>query len=121
MVVKPTQSGSNVVVTANGGTTTIGATSYSYQDATQSVLTAFGSDPASGAGMTASGGPVEAVLTSTRVTLTAHGAAGVRTLTLPGNWQVDPANPNPAVTFSNGQWQLNYQGGAPLSVSLVPA
>jgi hypothetical protein len=117
-----TQSGGNLVITEDGGTTTVGASFYSYQDASQSALTAFGAGAASAYGMSAAGGPAEVVLSGNQVTITASGAAGLRTVTLPGSWAADPTSPgSSSLTFSGGQWQLNYQGGGPLTVTLVRA
>ena len=65
-----TQVGGNLVLTENGGTTTVGAGYSTYQDGGQSILTTYGSGPASGLGMSASGGPVEIVLGSAGATIT---------------------------------------------------
>jgi hypothetical protein len=111
--------GNQVVVTANGGTTTIGDTYYAYEDAQQTVLSTFDATAASGNGLSAAGGPVEVAMTASQVTITATGTAGVRTLTIPGNWGIDPSLMNTALTFSGGVWSLNYQGGAPLAVKLI--
>jgi hypothetical protein len=116
-----TQSGGNTVITANGGTTTIGNTFYSYQDAQKSVLTAFGSDLVSGAGMSISGGSLEAVKTGNTITLTVDGAAGLRTLSLDGNWQISPSSTGSPITYSGGSWQIDYQGGSPLTITLTQA
>ena len=53
-------------------------------------------------GIQASGGPVEIIVTATTIRVTAHGAAGVRNLVLPGV----------------GNYSLSYGGGGPQVVTL---
>jgi hypothetical protein len=111
-------SSGNTVVSANGGITTIGDQFYSYGDATRSVLTAFGVSSVSALGMSIAGGPMEAAMSGNHVTLTVDGAVGLRTLGLAGNWQVDPNSANAPISWNGSQWQVNYQGGGPLTITL---
>src|SRR5262249_26464077 len=97
-----TQSGGNLVITEAGGTTTIGDAFSAYQDASRSVLTTYGAGAASAYGVGAAGGPAEVVLSGDHVTITASGAAGRRTVTLPGAWVADPSAPSPALSFRGG-------------------
>lgn len=113
------QSGSNLVITANGGTTTVGDTWYAYHDSQQTILTTFDTAPASGNNLSAAGGPVEVNMTSTQATITASGAAGTRTLTLPGRWHIDATVPHSGLSFQSGHWVLSYSGGSPVTVHLL--
>jgi hypothetical protein len=111
-------SSGNLVVTSGSGTTTIGDQFYSYKDGAQSVLTTFGATAASALGMSIAGGAMEAVKTGNKVTLTVDGAAGLRTLNLAGKWQVDPNSASAPVTWNGSQWQVNYRGGGPMTITL---
>jgi len=115
---------SGVTVNTSGGVTTISASGeqtlvadnyYAFQSSQQTALTTTGSASASAFGIQISGGPTEVVLSAGNVIITAHGAAGTRTIQLPGSWQ--PVAP---LTLQGGSFSLNYSGGDPLRIVLGP-
>jgi hypothetical protein len=113
-----TQSRNTIIVVANGTTTTIGDSWYTSQSNSQFILSAFGSSGASFNGLGISGGPAEIVRIPHQMTIIVTGSPGVRNFTLPAGLQIDPTQSNATLTYSGGQAQLNYQGGAPAVVVL---
>jgi hypothetical protein len=113
------QDGSNVVITAGDETTIVGDSSYAYKNADRRILTTFSDAAGEVAGIGAAGGPVEIIVESERATVTAHGTKGMRRLVLPGAWKVQHASslPMPFV-FRGGEWIMDYQSEAPLTVIL---
>jgi hypothetical protein len=84
---------------------------YAYKDSQQTVVTSFTSQTVSAFGIQISGGATEIVIKGGKVTVVAHGAAGLRQFTLP---IAVPAQP--PITQNNGTYNLDYQGGAPVKV-----
>lgn len=69
-------------------------------------------------GLTVAGGPTEVVLDNAAhtVAVTAHGAAGRRTLALPGQWQASER-----LQRVGNTWTLDYKGGDPVTLILSAA
>jgi hypothetical protein len=66
--------------------------------------------------MTITGGPAEVACEGTQASITVHGQAGTRTLTLPGAWRL--ADSQAPAKLVKGTWQITYQGGEPLRILL---
>ncbi|MHB9132861.1 MAG: Ig-like domain-containing protein [Armatimonadota bacterium] len=114
-----TENSGVVTITAGNETTNIADGYYTFQDPAKTVLSTFDANAASGYGFSAQGGPVEIVYTaSNRVaTITAHGAAGARTITVPsGSWEVTSG---PLTYVSGSTWTMPYSGGAPVVATLT--
>jgi len=92
--------GPKTIVNWNGSTTVLDAQCYTYTGGGATILTSFGAQPCEAAGIRAQGGPAEVFLQPGRAAITAHGPAGVRSVTLPGS----PAR------------LLDYKGGPPMTV-----
>jgi len=92
--------GPKTIVNWNGSTTVLDAQCYTYTGGGATILTSFGAQPCEAAGIRAQGGPAEVFLQPGRAAITAHGPAGVRSVTLPGA----PAR------------LLDYKGGPPMTV-----
>ena len=75
---------------------------YSYTAGPTTILTAFGPAPCQSAGIAVAGGATEVRIQPDRATITAHGAPGPRTISLPGR---DP-------------YVMNYTGPDPQTVTL---
>jgi len=87
--------------------------SYQFSDGDTTILTTFDSDPAQFAGITLAGGPTEVVVTNDEVTISASGAAGVRSITLPGSW-IAPRE----LAWDGSTYQLAYAEGSPITFTL---
>ncbi|MBI3616249.1 MAG: hypothetical protein HY211_07010 [Candidatus Omnitrophica bacterium] len=124
--------GQNVVFTdqATGAVTTVDMDGnfYAYQDGTRSILTTYNTNSQRMLGIAISGGTTEVITTSTSASITVDGKAGIRTVSLPGSWQIPPNFPLPPgfVTYNSSQQQfiINYPGGnpgqPPITVPLIP-
>jgi hypothetical protein len=116
--VRVRREGETVTVSGEGQTTVVGDDYYAYRDGEKRVLATFGRRSAEGAGARAAGGPVEIIVRADRVTVTAHGEAGARKFTLPGSWTVAEPPKGGSLLLKGGDWQLDYPGGAPLTIVL---
>lgn len=96
----------------------------------QRIVTAYNERPQNSFGVTVSGGPQEVVISDRQVIWTLSGsAAGTRSLTLPGNWQVDQALVHVGNTYSlrfSGGLQAKpvkviFTAGGPLDAPSAPA
>ena len=87
--------------------------SYQFSDGTRSILTTFDAQPAQFGGIVAAGGPTEVVLTESGVKISASGAAGTRSITLPGAW-ITP----PGITRNGSAYTFDYQEGDPVTFTL---
>jgi hypothetical protein len=114
---------SGVSVSTSGGVTTINAPGeqtlvsdayYAYQGSQSTSLTTFNTAQASAFGIQVSGGPAEVQVAGATATISAHGPAGIRTIQIPGSWQVQAP-----LMINNGVITLNYQGGAPVRIQLT--
>jgi hypothetical protein len=110
---------SKVTITTRDGTTTVDDAFYAYQNTHQRILTTFSAQPAEANGISAAGGPVEIIVQQQQASITAHGQKGMRQMTLPGTWKIkDPQGLKVPLVLQAGEWVLDYQGGAPLTVTL---
>ena len=117
-----TLSGSDLIVTANSRTTKVGPKYWSHASATQNILTALGPTSTTDLGMTVSGGPAEMVHTPSpkSVVVSAHGASGTRSLTLPAGTVWSPSRSPIGLSGVPGtSWSLAYSGGDPVSATFV--
>jgi hypothetical protein len=73
-------------------------------------LASFGSEPVEADGIRIQGGPAEVVIDDAGATITAHGPAGTRNISLPGAWRLKER--------TAAAWRLPYDGGAPATVRL---
>jgi len=105
--------GPKVIVTRNGSTMTFDDHCYSYTDTHSMILTTYGSDPCEASGMNIQGGPAEVVLEPKHAAITAHGAAGLRAISLPGTWF-----PKAQIVKHDRRWLLDYSAGQPTTVVL---
>lgn len=114
--------GSDLWVTYGGKKVVIGPTSWAYQDTNLDSLTTAGSDSVERFGLRISGGTAEVQKGADRVTITVHGLAGLRRIRVTGNWRPAPSSEG-QVTFdsASGDWQVDYPGGAPMTLLLDPA
>ncbi len=99
-----TANGPEILITRNRSTATFDGHCFTYTDGPSTVLTSFGPNLCKSSQMSIEGGPAEVAVNPQQVTITAHGAAGVRTINLHGRKQL-----------------LNYAGGGLISLSLPPA
>jgi hypothetical protein len=107
--------GSEIVVKRNNSTTTFDDHCYSYTDSQSTILTAYGQGLCKASGISIQGGSAEVRMENDRVGITAHGAPGLRTISLPGSW-----NPKPPITRQQSRYVVNYKGGGPETVALDP-
>ena len=77
--------GVRTTISWNGATAALDPDCYSYTQGATTILTAFGPAPCHAAGIAVEGGATEIRIQAGRTTITAHGPAGVRTVTLPGS------------------------------------
>lgn len=64
--------------------------------------------------MRVAGGPIEVVLTANEVKICASGAAGKRTIVLPGSWRVPRG-----MTKSGATYSFDYSGGESVTFLLT--
>ena len=98
-----TPNGAGVQIAAGAEQTQVGNQSYAYTGNGLTILTTFGAQAAAANGIQISGGPTEVVINGARVTITAHGTAGTRQITVPG---------------LGINYALPYGGGSPLKLTL---
>lgn len=87
---------------------------YSYRDTQSTILTSFDAQPCQASGIGIQGGPTEVILSPARVAITAHGAAGLRKVSLPGSW----TTPKAPLTVQDGQGLFDYTGSEAETVVL---
>ncbi len=107
--------GARTTISWNGATAIVDPDCYSFTEGSTIIVTAFGSAPCHAAGIAVEGGAAEVRLQPGRATITAHGAPGPRSLSLPGAWI--PAAP---IALRAGRYLLDYAGSAPITVTLSP-
>lgn len=110
-------------VLAVNQTTTLGPDTYTCEAADRRVLAALSAAPAAGAGIRIEGGPAEVALDANRGSVTVHGAAGRRTIDLPGAWRLaDPKPPCPASFEPSRPERLvvEYAGDEPIVIAIQP-
>jgi hypothetical protein len=113
------QQGDQLVIAAGKTVTILGPTSYAFNGPNHKVLASFRTGRAESGELAVSGPPTEVVVDAQRATITAHGAKGVRRIQLPGKWRVDdPQAAAAGLALVEGQWQFDYPGGAPRTVTL---
>ena len=106
------QNAGTVQITSGTEQTQIGNQSYSYSGNGLTILTTFGAQAAAANSIQISGGPTEVAIANGRVSITAHGTPGTRTIILPpGSYR--PVSP---LTGSGNTFTLNYSGADPLKV-----
>jgi hypothetical protein len=96
--------GPKTTITWNSSITILGSQCYNYTDGHTRILTSFGPQPCEAEGIREQGGPAEVRLEPGRAAITAHGPAGVRSVTFPG------AQPR----------LIDYKGGPPVTVIVAP-
>ncbi len=111
-----TREGDALRLNAGDETTLLAPSFYAFYSPRRQILATFDAAPAAGAGLRAEGGPVEIVVQDGEITLTAHGAPGVRTIALPGQWE--PQGGVTGLKPQGDRWLFDYAGPAPLSVKL---
>jgi hypothetical protein len=76
---------------------------YTYTAGATTILTAFGPAPCQAAGAAIRGGSAEVRIQPDGATITAHGAPGARTISLPDNQRItmDYAGPDPKTVTLN--------------------
>ncbi|MGD0362295.1 MAG: aryl-sulfate sulfotransferase, partial [Bryobacteraceae bacterium] len=91
--------GLRTTIAWNDSTTMIDPDCYTYNDTRSTIVTAFGATPCQSAGIAIAGGAAEVHIQPDRATITAHGAPGPRTISLPSSWGarrvIDYAGPQP--------------------------
>ena len=107
--------GARTTISWNAATAIIDPDCYSFTEGSTTIVTAFGSAPCQAAGITVEGGAAEVRLQPGRATITAHGAPGPRSLSLPGAW-----TPAPPIAIRDGRYLLDYAGSEPITVTLNP-
>jgi hypothetical protein len=107
------EEGAAVSIAAGDETTLIAPEFYAYKNAAKTALGLFGDAKASANGISAEGGPVEAIVEAGQASIAANGKEGVRTLELPGDWKAVHS-----LTRAGGKWTLRYAGGEPLKLVL---
>jgi hypothetical protein len=80
------------------------------------IMSTWGDHNASYDDVTIMGGTARVVLGRDSVMITADGAAGVRSLMLPGSWR--PVDAKAPIAGAHGMWKISYAGGKPLTVVL---
>jgi len=96
--------GPKTTITWNSSITILDSQCYNYTDGHTRILTSFGPQPCEAEGIREQGGPAEVRLEPGRAAITAHGPAGVRSITLAGS--------QPRL--------IDYQGGPPVTVIVAP-
>ncbi|MHB9130243.1 MAG: chitobiase/beta-hexosaminidase C-terminal domain-containing protein [Armatimonadota bacterium] len=113
-----TENAGVVTITAGTEVTNIADTYYSFTSTTKDVLTTYNSTLGSAYSISAQGGPTEVVYDkgAGTITITAHGAAGQRTIGVPGTWTLQSGS----LTWDSGQgkWLMSYAGGNPATAIL---
>jgi hypothetical protein len=97
-----TRDGSRLIVKSGAGTTVFNGNSYVWRGPSSTSVASFGPGPASADGISISGGPTEVFVAGNEVTITAHGAPGMRSVRVPG-----------------GSWDFDYPGGQPKTLRQV--
>jgi hypothetical protein len=92
--------GARTTISWSGATAVLDPDCYSYTQGTTTILTAFGPAPCHAGGIGVAGGATEIRIQPDRTTITAHGSAGMRSITLPGS----------------APRSLDYKGGLPMTV-----
>ena len=103
-----------VRISLGGETLCVGERRYQFSDGTRTILATFDTQSAELNGVRVAGGPAEVVLTANEVKICASGAAGKRTIVLPGSWRVPRA-----VTKSGTTYSFDYSGGESLTFLLT--
>jgi hypothetical protein len=98
-----TSDGTKTIVAWNGATVTMDPDCYTYTAGATTILTAFGPAPCQAAGAAIRGGSAEVRIQPDGATITAHGAPGARTISLPDNQRItmDYAGPDPKTVTLN--------------------
>lgn len=115
-----TLEGEALVVALGEATVRITDGNYSFTGPTRDVVSTHDAQGLAALGMRVQGGPTEVVYdkVAKTLTITAHGAAGPRQITVPtGAWTVESG----AASNVDGKWALDYQGGDPAVVVLAQA
>jgi hypothetical protein len=88
--------GARTTISWNGATAAIDPDCYSFTEGSTTIVTAFGSAPCQAAGISVAGGATEVRIDRDRATITAHGAPGPRSISLPegGRHRIDYAGPD---------------------------
>jgi hypothetical protein len=102
-----TRNGSEVIVQAGNERTVIGDSYYAFQKGQKSILAALDAGPVSMNGISISGGEAEVALDGQLVTIALHGDPGTRVISLP------------STTGATTPLQIDYQGGAAVTYSLL--
>ena len=97
--------GSKTIITWANSTAIFDSHCYSFNDGPITMLTSFGTEPCESGGIAVQGGAAEIRIQPDGAAITAHGAAGVRRIALPG------ALPR----------FVDYQGGPPMTVIIGKA
>jgi hypothetical protein len=108
------QNGSTLVVTVNGETVNINDNDYSYTSTARDILSTYDASLVTAYNLSAQGGATEVVYdkSANKITLAAHGAAGLRQVGVPsGTWVVQSGS----LTYNSGtgKWEMSYSGGSP--------
>ena len=111
-----TQQTCGVQIVQGSETSCFNASAATFSNATNSILTVFDSSSQTAFGVTAAGGPQEAVVQSSQIVWTIAGfETGARSLTLPGTWY-----PNQALSQLGNTFSYIYSGGsqaAPVTIT----
>jgi hypothetical protein len=116
---KVTADGDRLLLLGPKATTSLLGKGYAYRGAGKEVLAALTNGEVQSGSIRLAGGPAEVILETDKGTLTLHGEAGRRTVTLPAGWQVGE-NKKVGVTPGKaaGEWEVTYAGGEPVALSL---
>jgi hypothetical protein len=87
--------------------------SYSFTDSARTVLTTFDNTFVAFAGVSVSGGPTEVIVAGNTATITASGCAGMRSISLEGNWSAPQG-----IDQSGSTYRFDNCGEEPASFSL---
>ena len=101
-----TQERCGVRISQGGETLCVGERSYQFSDDMRTILSTFDAQHAELNGLKIAGGPTEVVLAANEVKICASGAAGKRTIMLPGSWTVPRGVTKIGTTYS-----VDYLGG----------
>jgi hypothetical protein len=109
-----TQEGEAVKVALPGGAALLSADGYSYAGADKAVATTFGAAAVAAEGLSAEGGPTEAIhyKQAGTITITAHDVGGERLISVPAdNWEAQ--DPTLSWDAPKRKWRMDYAGGSP--------
>jgi hypothetical protein len=113
------RNGKGVAISGTNGAMIVGDSHYSYKGSDKQVLATFGPKEGKSEGLRIAGGPAELLVGEKQALLTVHGPPGKRRWTLPGDWQIQAGQEAQKLTRQGSEWEYDYAGGEPHTVTLL--